>query len=303
MFLEILKNSLIIILILLLCLYFYFKFHKNTYWQRRKIECPPVSNVMFGHYGACITGNKNVLDLYFDFYNTINGAFGGFYLCGKPIIFLKCPNLIKKICVDDFDIFADRFTLDNNDLPSQLYGSLPLLKGEQWRQLRNALQESFSDFKVNNMISTIAFLGLRFQESLGKSVDSGINVVNGFSFMSQFLSDVICTTQFGIDIDDNCPDSIFGDFMEVVFDPDRFRMIKGIAIFVMPKTCKFFNIGQMKNVEDKIKRVSESIIHQREINKIYRNDLVQALIELRNTGKVSNDTNTHICEGSIITND
>lgn len=66
--------------------------------------------------------------------------------------------------------------------------------------------------------------------------------------------------------------------------------VRNLATFVMPKVQKTFKLKAVdQDVEDFIMSVVRKTIDYREKNNVVRKDLLQLLLQLRNTGKVAED--------------
>lgn len=66
--------------------------------------------------------------------------------------------------------------------------------------------------------------------------------------------------------------------------------MRNLAVFVMPKLQKNLKLKVVdQDVEDFIMSVVRKTINYREQNNVVRKDLLQLLLQLRNTGKVAED--------------
>jgi cytochrome P450 family 3 subfamily A len=62
------------------------------------------------------------------------GKIYGIYEGGRPVLSVAVPELIRDICVKDFNVFVDRLHVSFGD---PLFDrSLVTAKGEQWKQIR-----------------------------------------------------------------------------------------------------------------------------------------------------------------------
>jgi cytochrome P450 family 6 len=141
------------------------------------------------------------------------------------------------------------------------------------------------------MFSIIKACGQGLEDYLAKNVDNGVNVFEFRDLFARYSTNIISSVAFGIENDCiNEPDHIFRKMGAKIFKPNFKNGVRGMMQFLMPEM--FYKIG-LRFVDDDVEEFIFSIVNQtvkyREKNNITRNDLMQALIQLKNQGYVAVD--------------
>ncbi|CAK1542353.1 unnamed protein product [Leptosia nina] len=120
------------------------------YWERRGIFSPPASPVV-GHIasvaalkeqgGMCF---KRIYDEHKD------KRFLGTHQFFQRTLVVCDPDLIKRMCVNDFQHFTDRGFFFNKDT-DPLAESVLFLRGSEWKRLRSKISPIFSPNKLRGM--------------------------------------------------------------------------------------------------------------------------------------------------------
>lgn len=124
----------------------------------------------------------------------------GFYIFTKPTLMIRDPELIKQICVKDFDHFTDHkmFVQDDSD---PLWGqNLFSLKGKKWHEMRTTLSPAFTNVKMKQMFYLINDCAVRFTDYFHKKSHNTIQVELKDIF-TRYTNDVIGSTAFGVACD------------------------------------------------------------------------------------------------------
>jgi cytochrome P450 family 6 len=147
---EWLTISLTLPLAIFIGLYIYFTRNFN-FWK--KLGVPYAKPLPFlGNLKECVllkvtVGNhlKNLYDEHGD------KPYVGIFSFDKPSLLVRDPKLLKNILVKDANSFQDRTVTVNADLDPMFGRSLPMVKGQHWRQLRVNLTPVFTPGKTKNM--------------------------------------------------------------------------------------------------------------------------------------------------------
>ncbi|CAG2102956.1 unnamed protein product [Medioppia subpectinata] len=82
-------------------------------------------------------------------YGTVYGIYSG----NRPVLIVAEPELIKQICVKDFNVFTDRNT--NTRRHPILSRHLVAESGDDWKRIRSIVTPTFSSGKMKKMLSAI----------------------------------------------------------------------------------------------------------------------------------------------------
>ncbi|ODM91575.1 Cytochrome P450 9e2 [Orchesella cincta] len=212
-----------------------------------------------------LLGRKTVVDKDHHIYNSM----GTKKFCvvdesPSPIILLKDLDLIKKVFIKDFDYFTDRrdfFTV--SDKKSVLNKLLGMLKGEEWKNVRQTVSPTFTTGKIRRMMVHFNGVGQQWVKMLAekaKESPTGSAKIDVLSTVNQYTLEVIGNSVFGMrtgTIQD--PNSIFAQKAGRMANMDRITDI--IKLNLSPRYPQIFKI----TVEGDVKQ----------------NDFQQLLIEAR----------------------
>nr|WRX05941.1 CYP365A1 [Helicoverpa armigera] len=128
--------------------------YDHDYWISRGVFSPPawpvvghiLSVVMFKEQGGMCF--KRIYDTYKD------KRFLGCHQFYQRTLVVRDPELIRRVCVNDFQHFTDRGFFFNKDV-DPLAGSVLFLRGNEWKRLRAKISPIFSPNKLRGMFPLI----------------------------------------------------------------------------------------------------------------------------------------------------
>lgn len=65
----------------------------------------------------------------------------GFFEFREPVLFVRCPKMLKQLAVKEFDHFVDHRAIVNEEADPMLTKSLVGLTGHKWRGLHLSSQD------------------------------------------------------------------------------------------------------------------------------------------------------------------
>jgi len=235
-----------------------------------------------------------------DFEDWIYDKHGGKKFCGymelhKPALYVGDLDLIRAICIKDFEFFTDRRELVASEVFTEM---LFVLNGKEWKRTRAVMSPTFSSSKMKNMHQ----LCLDNAENLSKYIQGEmkkkgeIDVKDSFG---RFTMDNIASCAFGV----NCnsfvdPDSEFAKNAAKLFEPPggygAFRFM-----FVLLLGISHPLVRRLPDPQDYINKffqnaVNRTITH-RETSGTSRKDYLQLLLETKDK-----DGNRVLSDSSIV---
>ncbi|XP_059222051.1 cytochrome P450 6d1-like [Stomoxys calcitrans] len=218
----------------------------------------------------------------------------GFYMFFKPTLLVRDAELVRQILTTDFGSFHDRglYVDEKND---PLTASLFNLEGQSWRTLRTKLTPSFSSAKLKAMFETVDAVGDKMIKYLGKELEDGqSHDMEIKRVTTNYAIDIIGSVIFGLDIDSfSNPNNEFRKLSELVVGNEEtnfLRRLRNLTSFVSPPVAKFLSsMGVKDSISHRLRDIVSHTIEYREKHGVIRKDLLQLLIQLRNTGKISED--------------
>lgn len=258
---------------------------KFKYWKNRGIkEIPPVPFI--GNFWDSIFMKKSSGEFVKELYDQSKGLpYVGFFIFDKPSILIRDPELVKLFLVKDFNYFSDRYA--SPDVNDRLgYANLFMMKNPGWKILRAKLTPIFTSGKLKKMFELMLEIGKdldKYLESLNLGDEE--KDVEMKEICAKFTTDLIGTTAFGIRANSlSNPEADFRKYGRKIFEYDIKRGFEFMSIFFIPGIVKstganFFG----KEVSNFLRATFWQVIDERIASGLKRNDLIDLLIELKNT--------------------
>ncbi|XP_055604444.1 cytochrome P450 6d3-like [Uranotaenia lowii] len=197
------------------------------------------------------------------------------------------PDLVKNVLVQNFSHFHDRGMKADLSV-DPLGGNLFALSGEKWKHLRTKLGPAFSPGKLKGMFPNLLRIGEVMLDYVDRHESEAIDVKE---LSARYTTDIIASVGFGVDIDSiNNQDDIFRKMGSKFFKPTVKNIFRVGCFFFLSKLLLALRLKHVdQDVEDFIFNLVQKTVEYRESNKIVRKDVMQLLLQLRNTGVVAED--------------
>ncbi|XP_055903802.1 cytochrome P450 6g1-like [Eupeodes corollae] len=285
---------------ILIGIYVWAKYH-FSYWRRKNV--PNVEpNFFFGNFKEMLMMSKNCADILINLYNHKNAKdqpILGIYIFNKPALLIRDPELVKSICVKNFDKFSNRYA--QSDIKGDTLGSATLfmINNPEWKELRTKLSPVFTSGKMKQMFPLV--------EEIGNDLDAYINSFpmdkNSNSFVrevkemcSLFATDVIATVAFGIKTSSlKNPKDAFRIVGRSMLDFTLWRGLEFVVAFFIPHLASLFRCRLFtKDAEIFFRTTINSVMDDRIQNGTTRNDLIDVLAEFKKERLSDNHKNDNL---------
>ncbi|KAK7789223.1 hypothetical protein R5R35_007048 [Gryllus longicercus] len=284
----------ILVAVVSLCIFISWYLNNNyDYWKKRNVPfCKPKPFV--GNFYDRIFFRKSLSEVWQDIYNELEGEkIGGAWLVREPMLFIRDPEIIKRILVKDFAHFQDRgLVVDEktNPLSAHLFN----LGGGRWRALRTKLTPTFTSGKMKMMFALMSECAHEFCQFVSEEARA-TGEVEFKEVLAKFTTDIIGSCAFGLQFNSmKNPDSEFRAMGRKVFAPSASRTLVGLFFQFAPSLAKVFRLRfPTPEVSDFFLKAVHDTVEYREKNNIKRNDFLQLLIDLKNKGKIEDDHHHH----------
>ncbi|XP_017040535.1 cytochrome P450 9b2-like [Drosophila ficusphila] len=210
----------------------------------------------------------------------------GFYNLRKPMVQINDPELIKKICVKDFDYFPNHQLLitTNERLLNDMVNSM---KDQRWKRMRNTLTPVFTAAKMRNMFVLMNDIFGECMQHLdklsGNPSDGKAFEVDMKVLFHKLTSDVIATTAFGLKVNsfENPKNEFYSVGSTLIFST-ALQFFKFTLSAMMPKvfTMLDMKIFDGKKVDYFVSLVVDAM-KLREEQGITRPDMIQLMMEAK----------------------
>ncbi|CAO1310534.1 unnamed protein product [Diamesa serratosioi] len=297
--------QLLIALSLIVLTIFVWIWHRQSYFKNHGI--PYFKSLpLLGAFSDTVLGKcgifENVQKIYFN-PKLKEMSFFGIFLFHKPSLVITDPALIKLIMVKDFQHFTNRHggSQDHDPIGET---NLFFVKNPLWKKLRGKLTPFFSSVKLKTMFYILDKIGDDLNKHIHTQLNNNDRVELELKEMSAlYFTDVIASCAFGVEA--NSLKNPTGDFRRIGKEMFNFTFYRGFelsAIFMLPEITKFFGLQQFTKVgTDFMTKTIRHVIRKREREGIKRNDLIDTLIEIKNSDmKADTDGKKPITEDMLI---
>lgn len=156
--------------------------------------------------------------------------------------------------------------------------------------MRAKLSPTFTSGKMKLMFETVVNICdemISYLNENDKSVEIEMKDI-----LARFTTDVIGNVAFGLDMNSmKNPDSMFRKMGRKVFDTPPLQTLKVLFLTSFRKTAqKFGFVVNNKEVSNFFLSSIKETVEYRENNDVKRNDFLSLLLQIKNHGKISDDT-------------
>ncbi|KAH8312624.1 hypothetical protein KR044_011733 [Drosophila immigrans] len=270
-------------------LYVYLKWN-FSFWERKGYPfiqaCIP-----FGVLDSVRRNKRSFGMAIYDAYKSTTEPFVGVYLTLRPALLVRDAQLAHDVLVKDFASFHDR-GIYVDEVHDPMSASIFAMEGSKWRTTRTKLTPSFTSGKLKGMFPTAEACADKLLAHLNKQLpDSTAGEIDMKSLMACYAIDIVASTIFGLEVNSFVdPDNEFQRVSKEVTANTIKNILRGTTSFLYPSVEKLFiRLGWPIDGTERMRELVHRTIAYREENNVVRHDLLQLLLQLRNTGKVSND--------------
>lgn len=233
------------------------------------------------------TGRLNFINSVDEVYDAFpNEKLVAHFQGGSPQLVVRDMELAKLVLIKDFDHFVDRRGLElteETEAQKAMGLMLTMLKGDQWKAIRNTLSPVFTSGKLKGMTPIINKLGQDLVKHLEPLARSG-EEFEAKQSMVNFTTDVIAECGFGINAQAMLnPDSVFKqNVMKLSGGPKGsiMGMIRFVMILFLNPLARMLKIKIMneESLNYFIKVIRQTMATRKESN-TRRNDLIDLILD------------------------
>ncbi|KAJ8729799.1 hypothetical protein PYW07_016837 [Mythimna separata] len=219
--------------------------------------------------------------------------FVGRYEFMKEMIVIRDIELIKKIGVKDFEYFLDHRAVFRSG-ESFFSRSLIALEGQEWKDMRSTLSPAFTSSKMRLMVPFIVEVGDQMMYSLKKKIkesNAGYIDLECKDLTTRYSNDVIASCAFGLKVDShNDEENEFYAMGKGLTQLKLRSMLTFFALLLIPTAVsKFLKLDFFsKETSLFFKKLVLETMHDREVRKIIRPDMIHLLMEAKK-GKLTHE--------------
>lgn len=256
---------------------------KTQYWELRNV--PFIKPELFYGNSRGISKKFHSSEFARRMYSQLKplGPVGGVWVYTRTIALAMDLDLIRSILIKDFNVFTNRGSYFN-EKDDPLSAHLVNIEDDPWKSLRQKLTPTFTSGKIKMMFETISVIGDKLVSTIEKetALTGQLEVKD---VLSRFTTDVIGSTAFGIEC--NSLEDKTTKFYEMGLKAfSSFNFFKRAFLQTYRGLARKLHMTSTnKEVGDfYIGVVRETLNYRKENPQIQRNDFMNLLINLKDSG-------------------
>uniref|UniRef100_A0A182N8E4 Cytochrome P450 n=1 Tax=Anopheles dirus TaxID=7168 RepID=A0A182N8E4_9DIPT len=266
-------------------LYYYLVVRATRYFAERGVPyvAPPVA--LLGNGADFMTRKRHITDVLGDMYRRFERhRFFGYFDFLSPIYVVRDLELVKQICIKDFDHFLNhRIQLDENHDP--LFGrALFAMRDTRWRTMRTILSPAFTGSKMRLMFGLITTYCAAAVRTIRTEMGAdGCAELEMKELFRRFGNDIVATCAFGIEINSfRDRANAFFTLGKELTNLEGFQGVKFLAFSSFPRVMRALRLRLFSaKMTSFFRHVVMDTIAQREQRGIVRHDMINLLMEAR----------------------
>ncbi|XP_034946151.1 cytochrome P450 9e2-like [Chelonus insularis] len=259
-------------------------YRQITFWKNKGIPyVPPIP--IFGCLAPVLFQRQSLPDLVNEIYYKFEDfKYYGLMDFNTPTILIKDPELIKDICVKNFDYNPNHKSFIDERLDPIMSKNVFSLRGERWREVRSTLSPSFTASKMKFMFQLVSKCSEDFVKYLvdNPELTKSMDMKDAFT---RYTNDVIATAAFGINV--NSLTDRNNEFYLRGKDATNFKGLARSLKFIFGRICprimrllgyKFLSPETNKFFSD----LMTETVQMRNEKGIVRPDMIHLLMQAKN---------------------
>ncbi|XP_075145793.1 cytochrome P450 6g1-like [Haematobia irritans] len=261
-----------------------------SYWDKHKI--PNVRGFFSGSLVDILRMKTNFGYYLKDIY--LNPKFQnepvvGIYIMHRPALLIRDPELSKSVFIKNFDNFRNHFSKPDPHIDPVGCRTLFFSRDKYWRNMRLKLTAVFTSGKLRQMYPLLQAVGANLEKHLQQKGPHFEMEMRQLS--SLYTIDTTNTTTFGVASNalDN-PDDKFASDIRNIGTADWKQSLHFALIFFIPQWARRFKAKLMtQKSQDFLRATISSILAERELSGLKRNDLIDTFIKIKEEALANNE--------------
>lgn len=273
-----------VLICLALVLAYRFGSHNHDFFTSKGIPGPrPLPFV--GNTWQWLLGKVSFFDVFQELYQSFkeHKLFGLFDFMG-PVYVLRDFDLVKQVCIKDFDSFTDRRFQFNEESDPLFSNALFAIKGTRWRNMRAILSPAFTGSKMRGMFQFITDYCQKANDTVKEIVGStGAKEVDIRDIFNKYSNDIIASCAFGWEMNVlRDGENEFYRQAKHMTHLNTWQWVKFMMFSSFPRLAKILRIRLFDQMTtDFMREAVRIVIEQREKNNVVRPDLIHLLMQAR----------------------
>lgn len=276
-------------------LYYYFVVRGSRYFAERGVaHLPPTP--LLGNGADFLLRRRTMVEILIELYERFaRHRFFGYFDFLTPIYVLRDLELVKQVCIKDFDHFLNhRIELDADHDP--LFGrALFAMRDNRWRNMRTVLSPAFTGSKMRLMFGLITTYCETAVRTIRSETQGGRADLEMKELFRRFGNDIVATCAFGIEI--NSFKDRTNAFYTLGKELTNLEGLQGLKFLAFSSFPRLMRLLRLKLFSDRMttffRHVVMDTITQRERQNVVRHDMINLLMEAR-TQELKFDENDNV---------
>ncbi|KAK9885350.1 hypothetical protein WA026_010847 [Henosepilachna vigintioctopunctata] len=185
--------------LMLFILLYLFMNHYN-FWSKKRVKEGDIKTMLTDNL-QILLGSQHLsvmIQRVYDQHHDVR--YVGMYQFLRPVLVVKCPDLIKEICVKNFDNFQDHKNVLSETAEEIWFKNLLVLKGETWKKMRSTISPSFTSSKMRSMFNIMNNNSEAFVEHFLKKKEE-IITLEMKDVLTRYTTSLIANSTLGLKVD------------------------------------------------------------------------------------------------------
>ncbi|XP_044754251.1 cytochrome P450 6k1-like [Coccinella septempunctata] len=277
-------NMIYLLLISVIILLFYCYCVKTfSYWKKKKVPfrrpLPIFGNIMKVALGKQQIGTA-IREIYDSYDETV--PYFGMYIFHKPFLVIRDKELSKKILIKDFNVFQNRPLYHNVKIDPMAANAMFIMRGEEWKTLRNKLSPIYTSGKMKKMMPLITGIAKQMEIYVDTLTDG--QEIDVRDLANRYSLDVICLCAFGINSNSLIQkDNEIKKIANKMFDLRSIKRSFAIgSYFFCPLMVELFKLTFLdKESTDFFVDIFKTSFEQRKNSTLQKNDLIDLMYKVK----------------------
>ncbi|XP_014244761.1 cytochrome P450 6B1-like [Cimex lectularius] len=256
---------------------------KELYWKEKEVGFCKAEYFLSGLLQ--LIKNQPILETWYNQYKEFpNHKFVAVENLNKTMLMARDPEFVKKIAINDFQYFVDHGEY-KSDKGTLINLGLFSLTGNEWRGFRAKLSPTFTTGKLKSMFVEMEPCCDALLHNIGKTCENPDYDIR--DDIMTYAMDVSASVIFGIELRNKELREKYKKTFSQLFDSSTIRLFIYSILSKFPRLTKMLNLKIVeRKMEEFFKDIIKQTFEQRKANNTHRNDYVQLLLNLKESGNL-----------------
>lgn len=225
----------------------------------------------------------------------INCRIYGLFDIRTPSYVIRDAGVLKQLLVKDYEHFQDHRPFIDEKSDIYFGNTLLMMHGSKWRDMRATLSPTFTGSKMRQMFELINDCGQNLNIFLKKEIDEGKDLnFEMKDLFARYATDVVASTAFGVKVNsfENQKNEFYITGRNLMRVTSIITIIKVVLLRVVPWLTQRLGIPFLDGPSSEyFKSLVLDTMDVRKKNKIFRPDMINMMMQLRDISASGSDAN------------